>query len=157
MRIEQFPRRWLTNEPIAAIEVDLANVPEQPGDGEPNLEGDVKLCIRMGGKPALRAKVSTVSIDSGGMLSGYGIWWAADLGNGHVVTNSPSSPQRSWKQLVRWLDQPRVVVEGEKIQVLTCYNDHQVNVEDIFVPKEVVDEVVQKQRQEAEEPTLEVD
>ena len=83
--------------------------------------------------------------------------------------------QRSWKQLIRWLDAPRFVSAGEDIQavttlctvcgdgepehvaeVLTCYNDHQVswslfdpllvfhkstevNVEDIYLPREMVD------------------
>eukprot|EP00931_Biecheleriopsis_adriatica_P117772 TRINITY_DN93256_c0_g1_i1.p1 TRINITY_DN93256_c0_g1~~TRINITY_DN93256_c0_g1_i1.p1 ORF type:complete len:1039 (+),score=249.52 TRINITY_DN93256_c0_g1_i1:35-3151(+) len=143
LRINQFPRRWLTEEPIAALEIDLAHVPAQPGDGEPNLEGGVKLCIRMGGKPALRAKISSATIDHSGILSGYGIWWAADLGEGNVVTSHPDNPQRSWKQLVRWLDHPRYVEHGEEIQVLTCYNDHQVNVEDIYVPQGMVDEYQQ--------------
>eukprot|EP00930_Biecheleria_cincta_P058741 TRINITY_DN44536_c0_g1_i1.p1 TRINITY_DN44536_c0_g1~~TRINITY_DN44536_c0_g1_i1.p1 ORF type:complete len:1100 (-),score=272.11 TRINITY_DN44536_c0_g1_i1:41-3298(-) len=140
MRIDQFPVRWLTEEPIAALEVDLGNVPEQPKDGEPNMEGGVKLCIRMGGKPALHAKISTASIDHSGTFSGYGIWWAADLGHGNVVSNAPDNPQRSWKQIVRWLDQPRFVAAGEEIQVLTCYNDHQVNVEDIFVSREMAEQ-----------------
>jgi len=157
LRLDHFPLRWLTDEPIAALEIDLANVPEQPADGEQNLEGGAKLCIRMGGKPALHAKVSTATVDRGGVLSGYGIWWTADFGNGHAVTSSPSSPQRSWKQLVRWLDQPRCVAEGEEIQVLACYNDHQVNVEDIFAPQDVIEQVLQRQSQEAEEPALEVD
>ncbi|CAE7475907.1 unnamed protein product [Symbiodinium pilosum] len=140
VRIDQFPRRYLTDEPIAALEVDLARVPAQPADGEPNVENDaVKLCIRMGGKAALRAKISSVKVDHSGMLSGYGIWWSADLANGNVVTSNPSNPQRSWKQLIRWLDAPRFVTAGEDIQVLTCYNDHQVNVEDIFLPREMVD------------------
>jgi len=137
LRIDQVPHRWLTDEPIAALEIDLSKVPPQPADGEPNLEG-VKLCIRMGGKPALHAKISTMSIEKSGLLTGYGIWWAADLGNGHVVNSAPSSPQRSWKQLVRWLDEPRFVSEGEEIQVLSCYNDTQVNVEDIYMPQEMV-------------------
>ena len=33
-------------------EVNLSCVPPQPAEGEPNVENDVKLCIRMG--PALR-------------------------------------------------------------------------------------------------------
>ncbi|CAE6959877.1 Art7 [Symbiodinium sp. CCMP2592] len=139
VRIDQFPRRYLTDEPIVAMEVNLSCVPPQPAEGEPNVENDVKLCIRMGGKAALRAKVSSVKVDHSGMLSGYGIWWSADLGNGHMVTSNPSSPQRSWKQLIRWLDAPRFVSAGEDIQVLTCYNDHQVNVEDIYLPREMVD------------------
>lgn len=44
-------------EPILALEIDLANLPSQPPEGEANIEGGVKLCIRMGKKPALRAKV----------------------------------------------------------------------------------------------------
>eukprot|EP00933_Yihiella_yeosuensis_P005987 TRINITY_DN110609_c0_g1_i1.p1 TRINITY_DN110609_c0_g1~~TRINITY_DN110609_c0_g1_i1.p1 ORF type:complete len:1040 (+),score=248.14 TRINITY_DN110609_c0_g1_i1:41-3160(+) len=140
MRINQLPHRWLSEEAIPALEIDLRNVPPQPSDKEPNLDGDVKLCIRMGGKPALRAKISSAKIDHSGMLCGYGIWWAADLGNGNVVTNAPSNPQRSWKQIVRWLDQPRFVAEGEEVQVLTCYNEHQVNVEDLHISQELVAE-----------------
>ncbi|CAE7292539.1 Art7 [Symbiodinium natans] len=139
VRIDQFPGRYLTEEPIAALEVNLACVPAQPGEGEPNVENDVKLCIRMGGKAALRAKISSVKVDHSGMLSGYGIWWSADLGNGHEVTSNPSNAQRSWKQLIRWLDAPRFVSAGDDIQVLACYNDHQVNVEDIYLPREMVD------------------
>jgi len=139
LRINQFPVRWLTDEPIVALEIDLKNVPQQPADGEPNLDG-VKLCIRMGGKPALAAKISTATVEHSGMLCGYGIWWAADLGNGAVMTSAPSSPQRSWKQLIRWLDEPRFVNEGEDLQVLACYNDNQVNVEDIFMPREMVEQ-----------------
>ncbi|CAE8583413.1 unnamed protein product, partial [Polarella glacialis] len=140
MRIDQMPRRWLTEEPIAALEIDLRDVPSQPADGEPNMDGGVKLCIRMGGKPALHAKISTATIEHSGMLCGYGIWWAADLGTGSVVSSAPSNPQRSWKQLVRWLDQPRFVAEGEEIQVLACFNDQQVNVEDIHVPREMAEQ-----------------
>lgn len=57
-------------------------------------------------------EVHQVPITESGMLCGYGIWWAADLGNGHVLSSAPKSPQRSWKQLVRWLDEPRFVSEG---------------------------------------------
>lgn len=138
MRLKQMPCRWLTEEPTAAMEIDLSNVPSQPSNGDPNVEGGVQLCIRMGGKPALRAKISTAVIETSGMLCGYGIWWAADLGNENVVTNAPHNPQRSWKQLVRWLDQPRFVSEGEEVQFLVCYNDYQVNVEDIHIPREMV-------------------
>jgi len=139
LRIAQLPHRWLTDEPIAALEIDLSRVPQQPADGEPNLDG-VKLCIRMGGKPAHYAKISSATVDHSGMLCGYGIWWAADLGAGHVITSAPSNPQRSWKQLVRWLDEPRFVSEGEDVQVLACYNDNQVNVEDVFMPREMVEQ-----------------
>jgi len=139
LRISQFPHRMLTDEPVVALEIDLKNVPAQPADGESNLEG-VKLCIRMGGKPALHAKISSVTLDHSGMLCGYGIWWAADLGNGHVITSAPSSPQRSWKQLVRWLEEPRFVSEGEDVQLLACYNDNQLNVEDVFMPREMVEQ-----------------
>jgi len=38
------------------MEIDLANLPAQPAEGEANIEGGVKLCIRMGKKPALSAK-----------------------------------------------------------------------------------------------------
>ncbi|CAK8993048.1 unnamed protein product [Durusdinium trenchii] len=117
LRIDQFAHRFLTEEPILALEIDLSDVPPQPAEGEANIEGGVKLCIRMGGKPALRAKVSSTKIDHRGMLSGYGIWWSADLRNGHSVTSDPRNPQRSWKQLVRWLDQPRPVEQNEEIQV----------------------------------------
>jgi hypothetical protein len=55
------------------------------------------------------------------MLSGYGLWWSADLA-GHQVTSDPSNPQRSWKQLVRWLDEPRFVEEQEEIQVTVQKN-----------------------------------
>merc|ERR1712087_504934 len=72
-------------------------------------------------------------------LCGYGIWWAADLGNSNVMTSAPSSPQRSWKQLVRWLDEPRFVSEGDEAQVLACHNENQFNVEDIFMPREMLD------------------
>jgi len=139
LRIAQLPHRWLSDEPIPALEIDLRSVPPQPSDGEPNLEG-VRLCIRMGGKPALAAKISSATIDHSGMLCGYGIWWAADLGGGHVVTSAPGSPQRSWKQLVRWLEEPRFVSEGEDVQVLACYNENQVNVEDVFMPREMVEQ-----------------
>eukprot|EP00438_Fugacium_kawagutii_P012065 Skav235786 [mRNA] locus=scaffold7679:15655:28420:- [translate_table: standard] len=123
VRIEQFPHRFLTKdwglraEPILALEIDLANLPSAPAEGEANIEGGVKLCIRMGKKPALRAKVVASKIDHRGMLSGYGLWWSAELGPGHEVTSCPSSPQRSWKQLIRWLDEPRFVEENEEIQV----------------------------------------
>ena len=116
LRIDQFPHRYLTKEPILAMEIDLADVPPQPAEGEANIDGGVKLCIRMGKKPALRAKVTASKIDRGGMLAGYGLWWSAELGN-EVVTSDPRSPQRSWKQLIRWLDQPRFVEENEEIQV----------------------------------------
>jgi len=139
LRINQVPHRWLSDDPIPALEIDLKNVPNQPADGEPNLDG-VKLCIRMGGKPALYAKISAATISHSGMLCGYGIWWAADLANGHVITSAPSSPQRSWKQLVRWLEEPRFVSEGEDVQVLACYSDNQVNVEDVFMPREMVEQ-----------------
>lgn len=145
VRIDQFPRRLLTERPLVGIEVDLAQVPPQPAEGEANLDAasggapSVPLCIRMGGKPALRARVATGKIERSGMLSGYGIWWSAQLGS-EVVTNSPDSKQRSWKQLIRWLDQPRFVEAGDDIQVLTCYNDHQVNVEDIFVTPSMIDQ-----------------
>merc|ERR1712050_696713 len=79
-------------------------------------------------------------MDRSGMLCGYGIWWAADLGNGHVITNSPTSSQRSWKQLIRWLDEPRFVSEGEDAQVLACFNENQFNVEDIFMPRQMVEQ-----------------
>jgi len=138
LRIDQLPHRWLSEEPMPALEIDLKNIPQQPADGQPNLEG-VKLCIRMGGKPGLHAKIRSTAIDHSGMLCGYGVWWAADLNNGHIVTSAPSSPQRSWKQLVRWLDEPRWVSEGEDVQVLACYNENQVNVEDIFMPREMVE------------------
>merc|ERR1719510_814116 len=94
----------------------------------------------MGGKPALHAKITPTTVDRSGMFCGYGIWWSADLGNGHVITSAPSSPQRSWKQLVRWLDEPRFVAEGEDLQVLACYNENQINVEDIYMPREVVEQ-----------------
>jgi hypothetical protein len=55
------------------------------------------------------------------MLSGYGLWWSADLA-GHQGTSDPSNPQRSWKQLVRWLDEPRFVEEQEEIQVTVQKN-----------------------------------
>ena len=45
---------------------------------------------------------------------------------------------RSWKQLVRWVDEPRFVNEGEELQVLACHNDNQVNIDDIFMPQEMV-------------------
>ena len=62
------------------------------------------------------SQVVSSKIDHRGMLSGYGLWWSADLG-GHAVTSDPSNAQRSWKQLVRWLDEPRFVEEQEEIQV----------------------------------------
>jgi type II protein arginine methyltransferase len=150
MRINQLPHRWLSDEPMAALEIDLKNVPQQPADGEPNLEG-VKLCIRMGGKPGLAAKISQATIDKSGMLCGYGIWWAADLGNGQICTTSPSSPQRSWKQLVRWLDEPRFVSEGDEVQVLCCYNDTQVNVEDIYMPQDMVQQYQEQMQAEQQQ------
>lgn len=138
-RIAQLPHRMLTDEPIPVIEIDLHNVPSQPPDGTPNLEG-VNLCIRIGGKAALQAKLSTATIDRSGMLAGYGFWWAADLGNGAVCTSDPQNPQRSWKQLVRWLDTPRFVQEGEEVQLLACHNDHQVNIDDIYMSPEMLDQ-----------------
>lgn len=144
LRIDQFPHRYLTKEPILAMEIDLANVPPQPAEGEANIDGGVKLCIRMGKKPALRAKVTASKIDRGGMLAGYGLWWSAELGN-EVVTSDPRSPQRSWKQLIRWLDQPRFVEENEEIQVLTCYNEQQVNVEDIHLTREMIEQYQREQ------------
>lgn len=144
LRIDQFPHRYLTKEPILAMEIDLANLPAQPAEGEANIEGGVKLCIRMGKKPALSAKVVSSKIHHRGMLSGYGLWWSADLA-GHQVTSDPSNPQRSWKQLVRWLDEPRFVEEQEEIQVLTCYNDQQVNVEDIHLTREMIEQYQQQQ------------
>jgi len=139
MRINQLAHRMLSDEPCPVMEIDFRNVPSQPPDGAPNLE-NVQLCIRMGGKPALRARMSTVPITTSGMLCGYGVWWAADLGNGHAISSAPSSPQRSWKQLMRWVDPPRFVSEGEEVQVLSCYNENQVNVEDVHVPKAMVDQ-----------------
>lgn len=148
IRFSQFQHRWLTDEPMAVLEIDLRNVPAPPGDGEPNLEG-AKLCIRMGGKPALAAKISCCSIDKSGMLCGYGIWWAADLGNGNIITSAPTNPQRSWKQLIRWLDEPRFVHDGEEVQVLGCFNENQVNVEDIYMPREMVEQFQEQMQAEA--------
>merc|ERR1719498_1951095 len=82
-----------------------------------------------------------MTVDRSGMLSGYALWWSADLGDGVVCSNSPSDPQRSWKQLVRWNEEPRFVNEGEELQVLACHNESQVNIDDIYMPKEVVDQV----------------
>lgn len=137
LRIQQFPHRFLTDEALAVLEIDLKKVPEHLPEGQPNLEG-LSLCIRLGGKPALQAKLSSSTFDRSGMLSGYGVWWSADLGSGYVCSNSPSNPQRSWKQLVRWLDEPRFVQEGQDVQVLACHNDNQVNIDDIFMPEELV-------------------
>ncbi|CAK0853499.1 unnamed protein product [Prorocentrum cordatum] len=131
MRIEHFPRRWLADEPTRALDIDLAAVPPERGGDQPNLEGTT-LCMRMDKKPALAARIATMSIDHSGMLHGYSVWWAADLGNDHVVSTAPSSRQRSWKQLVRWVDEPRHVGECEEVQVLACYNERSVNVEDLF-------------------------
>merc|ERR1740123_1868225 len=94
----------------------------------------------MGGKPALRATVAQMPIASSGLFCGYGMWWTADLGNGHAISSAPSSPQRSWKQLVRWVDEPRFVSEGEEVQVLACYNENQVNVEDVHMPQGMIEE-----------------
>jgi predicted RNA methylase len=137
LRIQQFPHHFLTDEALAVLEIDLKKVPEHLPEGQPNLEG-LSLCIRLGGKPALQAKLSSSTFDRSGMLSGYGVWWSADLGSGYVCSNSPSNPQRSWKQLVRWLDEPRFVQEGQDVQVLACHNDNQVNIDDIFMPEELV-------------------
>lgn len=112
LRIEHFPHKALA-EPILAMEIDLRQLP-QVTEGEANIEG-VNLCIRMGGKPALKAQVSVARILQKGTLHGHALWWSADL-DGTEVTNRPSSPQRSWKQLVRWLDQPRQVEKGEDVQ-----------------------------------------
>ncbi|OLP79685.1 hypothetical protein AK812_SmicGene40008 [Symbiodinium microadriaticum] len=148
VRIDQFPRWYLTDEPIVAMEVNLSCVPPQPAEGEPNVENDVKLCIRMGGKAALRAKVSSARV-----LAVSSCRWSRIS---HQLGLGPAMPTRSWKQLIRWLDAPRFVSAGEDIQVLTCYNDHQVswslcgfvltfyksaevNVEDIYLPREMVD------------------
>merc|ERR1711920_1207043 len=46
----------------------------------------------------------------------------------------------SLKQLVRWLEEPRFVSEGEDAQVLACYNENQFNVEDIFMPRQMVEQ-----------------
>uniref|UniRef100_A0A7S2JK76 Uncharacterized protein n=1 Tax=Zooxanthella nutricula TaxID=1333877 RepID=A0A7S2JK76_9DINO len=135
MRIQQFSHRMLCDEPAVALEIDLCDVPKRPADGAPNLQN---LCIRMGGQPALRANISQMTVSTAGVLSGYGIWWEADLGNGHQLSNAPTSPQRSWKQLVRWLDKPRFVADGEPVQVLACYNENQVNVEDIHMTDDIV-------------------
>mmetsp|Transcript_158119 Transcript_158119/g.291670 ORF Transcript_158119/g.291670 Transcript_158119/m.291670 type:complete len:1057 (-) Transcript_158119:452-3622(-) len=140
LRIAQLQHRFLSDEPIPVLEVDLHNCPVQPADGTPNLEGGFNLCIRIGGKPALQAKLSTATIERSGMFSGYGFWWAADLGNGNVCANDPQNPQRSWKQVVRWLDTPRFVHEGEEVQVLACHSDHQVNIDDVYMPPEVMEQ-----------------
>jgi type II protein arginine methyltransferase len=137
MRIQHFPHRFLTDEPLTVLEVDLSKVPEHRPEGQPNLEG-LSLCIRLGGKAALQAKLSSSTFDKSGMLSGYGVWWAADLGGGYVCCNAPTNPQRSWKQLVRWLDEPRFVQEGQDVQVLACHNDNQVNIDDIYMSEEMV-------------------
>lgn len=136
MRLQQYPCKWLTEKPAPVLEIDLADVPSQVADGEPNLEG-APLCIRMGGKPALSAKVSAMAIERKGTLTGYGIWWAADLGHGEVITNAPQSPQRSWKQLMRCLDKPRAVEVGESVQVLACYSETQMNLDDVYLSEEM--------------------
>jgi len=149
LRINQFPHRWLSKEPMNVLEINLSGrVPEQPKDGDPNLEG-AKLCIRMGGIPALSARVSDAAVDHDGLLCGYGIWWTAELGHqDHMVTNAPDSPQRSWKQLVRWLDEPRRVATGDPVQVLSCYSENQLNLDDILVKQEL-DEQHQPLEQQA--------
>jgi len=149
MRIQQMPHRFLSEEPMPVLEIDLKNVPEQPTEGTPNLE-NLNLCIRMGGKPALHAKMATTSVDKNGMLSGYGVWWSADLGSGNICSSAPSNPQRSWKQLVRWVDEPRFVNEGEELQVLACHNDNQVNIDDIFMPQEMVQQFKAEMQAEAD-------
>jgi type II protein arginine methyltransferase len=152
LRIQQFPHRFLTDEAMLVLEVDLYNIPEAPREGLPNLTG-LNLCIRMGGKPALQAKLSSATLDRSGMLSGYGVWWAADLGAGHLCSSSPSNPQRSWKQLVRWLDEPRFVQEGQEVQVLACHNDNQVNIDDIFMPEEMISQFqAQLRAEQADQP-----
>jgi len=148
-RIRQFPHRMLSDEPQPVLEIDLRNIPEQPADGAQNVEG-VELCIRMGAKPALHAKMTQMRICNSGMLCGYGMWWAADLGNGHVISNSPSSPQRSWKQIIRWLDEPRFVGEGEDVQVLASYNEQQVHVKDLAIPQEMFNQYREQIRAEHE-------
>lgn len=150
LRIAQMSHRMLTDEPMPVLEIDLANVPEQPSEGTPNLE-NLNLCIRMGGKPALHAKLSSTTIDQSGMFSAYGVWWAADLGYGNVCSTEPTNPQKSWKQLVRWLDEPRFVNEGEELQVLACHNENQVNIDDIFMPTEMVSDYRAQLQAEAEQ------
>merc|ERR1719373_1319585 len=87
------------------------------------------------------------------MLSGYGVWWAADLGSGQVCSSAPSNPQRSWKQLVRWVDEPRFVQEGQEVQVLACHNDNQVNIDDIFMPEEMINQFqAQLRAEQADQP-----
>lgn len=138
LRIHRFPHKWLVDEPVPVLQIDLRNVPTPPPEGEPNLER-TRLCIRMGGKPANFAKITSATIEHSGILSGYGFWWAADLGS-NVLCTAPESPQRSWKQLVRWLDEPRFVQEGEEVQVLACYSDTQVNLEDVHAPRDAVEQ-----------------
>ena len=38
------------------MEIDLANVPPQPAEGEANIDGGVKLCIRMGKKTSTQSQ-----------------------------------------------------------------------------------------------------
>jgi len=146
LRIQQVPHRWLSDEVRVVLDIDLTDVPAQPSQDTPNLDG-VQLCIRMGGKPALRATATSMPITSSGLLCGYGVWWSCDLGHGFSISSAPQSAQRSWKQLVRWLDEPRFVSEGEEVQVLSCYNETQVNVEDVFMPEGMVEEYRQKLQQ----------
>merc|ERR1719506_3625654 len=91
LRIQQLPHKLLTDEPLPVLEVDLYNIPEPISEGQANLEG-LNLCIRMGGKPALQAKLTTRTLDRSGMFSGYGVWWAADLGSGHLCSSAPTNP-----------------------------------------------------------------
>merc|ERR1740121_3444225 len=131
LRIAQIPHHMLSDDPMTVLEIDLTKIPAAPMQGQPNLEG---------GKPALYAKLSSATITRSGMLSGYAIWWAADLGGGNVCTSNPTFGQRSWKQIVRWLEEPRFVREGDEVQVLACHNDNQVNLDDIDIPREMVEQ-----------------
>lgn len=132
LRVNQFRHKWLTEEPLRVLDIDFRRVPCQPQPGEANLEG-VELCVQMGGKPALGARISSTVTEEAGLLTAYCFWWEADLLDGHVLTNAPSSAQRSWKQIVRWCE-PRFVKEQEELQLMACYNEYQVNIDEIQLP-----------------------
>jgi type II protein arginine methyltransferase len=143
VRLNAIPHRCLCDEAVKVFSIDLRNIPNQPENGVPNLPG-TEMQIKIGGKPALQATMTQTSIDHAGTLHGNAVWWNADYGHGVMLGNGPESGTISWKQLIRWIEEPRWVTEGEACNLLSCYGDRTLSVDDIYITQEMM-EAVQKE------------
>eukprot|EP00746_Dinoflagellata_sp_MGD_P066243 gnl/MRDRNA2_/MRDRNA2_27477_c0_seq1.p1 gnl/MRDRNA2_/MRDRNA2_27477_c0~~gnl/MRDRNA2_/MRDRNA2_27477_c0_seq1.p1 ORF type:complete len:898 (-),score=175.76 gnl/MRDRNA2_/MRDRNA2_27477_c0_seq1:76-2769(-) len=142
VRLDAIPYRPLCDEAVKVFSIDLNNIPKEPPSGVPNLPG-TEMQIRVGGKAALAATMNQATIDHAGTLYGHAVWWNADYGHGVMVGNGPDSGTHSWKQMVHWVGEPRWVTEGEVCNLLSCYGEQQMSVDDIHITQEMM-EAVQK-------------